>query len=114
MSCGETRPCDENFETVVTPQDPKDKDTGSPPLGSRKVTFLDSPPSPIPATPPQIKRRSLSPEVRVQDRLTPKSETEQIIQDQKQPLPWPSKRRTRTLDPSQRLQGLGPVRDKSN
>jgi len=115
VSRGQTRPCDEN--PVVAPPDLKDKDTdSSPPLGSRKVTFLDSPPSPISATPPRIKRRSLSPEARVQGRLTPESEREQAVQqDQKQPQPWPSsRRRSRTLDPSQRLQGLGPIKDKSD
>ena len=115
MSCGETRPCDENPETVVVaPLDQKDKDRGSPPLGSRKVTFLDSPTSPCQSTPPRIKRKSLSPEVRVQERLKPESEVEQREEDQKQPEPWPSRRRTRTLDPSQRLQDLGPIRDKSD
>jgi len=116
VNLGQTRPCDENPETVVTPPDPKDKDTGfSPPLGSRKVTFLDSPPSPpLPAASPQIKRRSLSPESRVQERLTP-PESEQEQKDRKQAQPWPSsRRRTRALDPSQRLQNLGPSKDESN
>ena len=112
VSQGKIRPPDEN--PIVAPLDLKDKDTGSsPPLGSRKVTFLDSPSSPFPSTPPRIKRRSLSPEARVQERLTPESETEQTVQKQPQPLPS-SRRRVRTLDPSQRLQGLGPIKDKSD
>ena len=120
MILGQTRPCDANPETVVAPSDPKDKDIigFSPPLGSRKVTFLDSPPSsPLPAAaPPRIKRRSLSPESRVQERLTPpESEKEQMLQKQaSQPWPSSSRRTTRTLDPSQRLQGLAPTKDKSD
>merc|ERR1719445_3028964 len=86
VSRGKIRPPDEN--PVVAPLDLKDKDTGSsPPLGSRNVTFLDSPSSPFPSTPPRIKRRSLSPEARVQERLTRESETEQTVQEQPQPLP---------------------------
>ena len=118
MICGQTRPCEVNPETLVAPPDSKDKDTGfSPPLGSRKVTFLNSPPSSLPAAPPRIKRNSLSPEARVQERLTPaESEKEQTVkQEQKQAQPWSSsRRRTRTLDPSQRLQGLGHMKDKSD
>ena len=63
----------ESSREDLAPLSSKDKDTTySPPLGSRKVTFLDSPSSPDP--PPtfrSVNRRSLSPEARVQERLSP-------------------------------------------
>ena len=95
----------------LAPLSSKDKDTTySPPLGSRKVTFLDSPSSPEPpSTSRPVHRRSLSPEARVQERLSPgESKTKQnpptLVRGP--PQPWHS-RRSRTLDPSQRLQDLG-------
>ena len=108
----ETEPQCENADRSLAGQ--KEKDTSSPPLGSRRVTFLDSPQSPFPVSPPRGKRLSLSPEARVQERLTPESKREVAVQDQIQPTPWPSRRRSRTLDPSQRLQGLGPMKDKTD
>jgi len=101
----------ESSREDLAPLSSKDKDTTySPPLGSRKVTFLDSPSSPDP--PPtfrSVNRRSLSPEARVQERLSPgEPKTEQNtptpVRGPRQP--WRS-RRSRTLDPSQRLQDLG-------
>ena len=101
----------ESSREDLAPLSSKDKDTTySPPLGSRKVTFLDSPSLPDP--PPifrSVNRRSLSPEARVQERLSPgEPKTEQNtptpVRGPRQP--WRS-RRSRTLDPSQRLQDLG-------
>ena len=95
----------------LTPLSSKDKDTTySPPLGSRKVTFLDAPSSPeSPSTSRPVNRRSLSPEARVQERLSPgepKTEQNPPTSVRDLPQPWRS-RKSRTLDPSQRLQDLG-------
>merc|ERR1711962_717557 len=95
----------------LAPLSSKDKDTTySPPLGSRKVTFLDSPSSPDPpSTSRPVHRRSLSPEARVQERLSPgetKTEQNPPTPIRGPPQPWRSSR-SRTVDPSQRLQDLG-------
>ena len=94
----------------LAPLSSKDKDTTySPPLGSRKVTFLESPSSPDPpSTSRPVNRRSLSPEARVQERLSPaesKSKQNPPTPVRGPPQPWRS-RKSRTLDPSQRLQDL--------
>ena len=101
----------ESSREDLAPLSSKDKDTTySPPLGSRKVTFLDSPSSPEPpSTSRPVHRRSLSPEARVQERLSPgesKKEQNPPSPVRGPPQPWRS-RKSRTLDPSQRLQDLG-------